>query len=280
MPKILFPTDFSEAASRAWQYALQWASKAGMEIITLHVYELPDLKGASHLHHTLEDFYESIEANELKQYRKALAEMQAVADALGFKDIKTQHLLEKGRPSELILKIAREQSVALLVMGTTGRRGVESLLMGSTTSEILEHSPCPVLAVPGKTSFDGHINHIVFATHYAEKDKPTLLQILGWAGLFGAKVHCLNIEDDNNEEPAAQNLSVFKEGFEDRPDLDFHLLLSAESEAAMIDFGNQHQADCIAMVAQRRSFLERLFNYSNSRNLAIHLNLPVLIFPG
>jgi nucleotide-binding universal stress UspA family protein len=43
MKKILFPTDFSQTANNAFVYALQFAASMGAEIITLHVYELPQV---------------------------------------------------------------------------------------------------------------------------------------------------------------------------------------------------------------------------------------------
>jgi len=42
--KILFPTDFSEAADHAYIYALRLADVLAAEINIVHVYDLPSLK--------------------------------------------------------------------------------------------------------------------------------------------------------------------------------------------------------------------------------------------
>jgi nucleotide-binding universal stress UspA family protein len=46
-----------------------------------------------------------------------------------------------------ILDEAREQNADLIVMTTSGRHGLLDALRGSTTEQVLEHAPCPVLAV-------------------------------------------------------------------------------------------------------------------------------------
>lgn len=48
----------------------------------------------------------------------------------------------------VIVDHARESDVDLIVMGTHGRRGFRSLLVGSVVEEVVRTAPCPVLAVP------------------------------------------------------------------------------------------------------------------------------------
>ncbi|MEL6275916.1 MAG: universal stress protein, partial [Bacteroidota bacterium] len=45
MKKILFPTDFSPAATQAYIYALQLAKAIDASIVTLHAYQLPSIRG-------------------------------------------------------------------------------------------------------------------------------------------------------------------------------------------------------------------------------------------
>jgi nucleotide-binding universal stress UspA family protein len=42
---------------------------------------------------------------------------------------------------------AHAQSADLIAMTTAGRHGFLDALRGSTTEQVLEHAPCPVLAV-------------------------------------------------------------------------------------------------------------------------------------
>ncbi|MBI3659735.1 universal stress protein, partial [Candidatus Acetothermia bacterium] len=42
---------------------------------------------------------------------------------------------------------AQEQKMDLIVMGTHGRRGLDRMLLGSVTEEVVRLSPVPVLTV-------------------------------------------------------------------------------------------------------------------------------------
>jgi len=54
--------------------------------------------------------------------------------------------LEIGSPKQEIIRIAKEQAVDLIVIGSHGRHGL-ALLLGSTANGVLHHAMCDVLAV-------------------------------------------------------------------------------------------------------------------------------------
>jgi nucleotide-binding universal stress UspA family protein len=56
-------------------------------------------------------------------------------------------IIAKGQPFEQILNLAKTQNVDIIVMGTTGRRSTERILIGSVTQRVIEYSPCPVLVI-------------------------------------------------------------------------------------------------------------------------------------
>ncbi|TAL43726.1 MAG: universal stress protein [Methylovulum sp.] len=59
--------------------------------------------------------------------------------------------LEAGSPKLEIIRLAEQNKVDLIVVGSHGRHGL-ALLLGSTANSVLHHAPCDVLAVrlPGK----------------------------------------------------------------------------------------------------------------------------------
>jgi universal stress protein A len=54
--------------------------------------------------------------------------------------------LEMGSPKVEIIRIAKENAVDLIIVGSHGRHGL-ALLLGSTANGVLHHAPCDVLAV-------------------------------------------------------------------------------------------------------------------------------------
>ena len=54
--------------------------------------------------------------------------------------------LEMGSPKTEIIRVAEENKVDLIVVGSHGRHGL-GLLLGSTANGVLHHATCDVLAV-------------------------------------------------------------------------------------------------------------------------------------
>lgn len=51
------------------------------------------------------------------------------------------------QPAEAIIEAAKSRGCDLIAMASHGRRGLGRLLLGSQTSEVLSHSPVPVLVI-------------------------------------------------------------------------------------------------------------------------------------
>jgi Universal stress protein UspA and related nucleotide-binding proteins len=54
--------------------------------------------------------------------------------------------LEMGSPKTEIVRVANENKVDLIIVGSHGRHGL-ALLLGSTANGVLHHATCDVLAV-------------------------------------------------------------------------------------------------------------------------------------
>jgi nucleotide-binding universal stress UspA family protein len=54
-------------------------------------------------------------------------------------------VVERGKPAGAIVKAAQSQSAGLIAMGAFNRNPVYELFFGSTTLNVLERAPCPVL---------------------------------------------------------------------------------------------------------------------------------------
>jgi nucleotide-binding universal stress UspA family protein len=50
-----------------------------------------------------------------------------------------------GKEGEEIIKFIKEDAVELIVMGAYGHNRLRELLLGSTTSQVIQKSPIPVL---------------------------------------------------------------------------------------------------------------------------------------
>ncbi|MDD2724974.1 MAG: universal stress protein [Methylovulum sp.] len=81
-------------------------------------------------------------ANELMEIAKT--KLIKLAEKLGVAEDSVW--LEMGSAKLEIIRVAEEQNVDLIVVGSHGRHGL-ALLLGSTANSILHHAKCDVLAV-------------------------------------------------------------------------------------------------------------------------------------
>lgn len=138
---ILVPTDFSEHAQHALEYATELARRLGATLHILHVIE-PIIYPA-------EWGYSQIGLTELEQelHRMAQQELDKLVESLRAEGLAVRAEILHGRASEQIVRYAHEHNIDLISMGTHGRGGLEHFLFGSTTERVLRKAPCPVLAV-------------------------------------------------------------------------------------------------------------------------------------
>lgn len=134
MPKtILFPTDFSTASDAALEHAATLAKSSGGSLLILHVEEPPLAYGGGEL-------YYGIPEPDSERILKMLEDVRPKDSSVPF-----THRLTMGDPAGEIVRIAGEERVDMIVLGTHGRTGVTRLLMGSVAEAVVRRAPCPVL---------------------------------------------------------------------------------------------------------------------------------------
>jgi nucleotide-binding universal stress UspA family protein len=77
--------------------------------------------------------------------REAVAEAKLLQPAVPIDGESVQ-----GQPANVLLECATDAS--LVVVGNRGRGGFASLLLGSTSQQVVHHARCPVLVVHGEQS--------------------------------------------------------------------------------------------------------------------------------
>lgn len=139
--KILVPIDFSPAAREAVRVARELASTTGATLTLFHVIEEV----------IVPDFYYPVSTSpfldgpELRS--EAEAELRRVWESAGGPEIEAEFRVVEGRSGSTIPRFAEEGEFDLIVMPTHGLRGVERLLLGSTTDKVLRRATCPVLVL-------------------------------------------------------------------------------------------------------------------------------------
>lgn len=141
LPKnILVPTDLSEGAEQALDYACELAAKLDATIHLVNVIGIPAL-GVPELGVALTATMIDSLVGENQKAIDELAARKSPSARIG------QVLLKTGDARDLINQTAAEVGADLIVMGTHGRRGVSRALLGSIAETVVRSAPCPVLTV-------------------------------------------------------------------------------------------------------------------------------------
>jgi nucleotide-binding universal stress UspA family protein len=142
--RIIYATDFSEAAAAALPAALELARRFDAELDIVHVAErlldvMPVTGGVE------QDAQEEFDQPVRDHLERWIARRVPP-------DLNARAVLKEGDAADTILELARERDANLIVMGVHGRSAVERWLLGSVTEAVLRKAPCPVLAVPRPAS--------------------------------------------------------------------------------------------------------------------------------
>ena len=139
---ILVPTDFSDTAGAALDYAKFLARKFDAKLHVLHVLQSPfayvsAIEGSAELAFLREEMS--------KDAGRRLHAALTAEERRDF-DVRTSALW--GIPWSDIVNYANKTGVDLIVMGSHGRSGIQRLFLGSVAEKVVRHAPCAVLTVP------------------------------------------------------------------------------------------------------------------------------------
>ena len=130
---ILFATDFSTASDAALHRAEALARQAGARLLIVHVEEPPLAYGGGELYYGIPE----------PDSARIQAMLEAVKPAAP--DVPFTHRMGIGDPAAEIVRIAGDEGVELIVIGTHGRTGMLRLVMGSVAEAVVRRAPCPVM---------------------------------------------------------------------------------------------------------------------------------------
>jgi universal stress protein A len=150
LPKnILVPTDLSDGAEEALDYACELAQKLDATLHIVHVIGVPAL-GVPELGVAITSSVVDSLIHDDQAALDKLAAARRGPTKIG------EVLLRSGEARDTIDQVAKEVSADLIVMATHGRRGLSRALLGSITEAVIRTAPCPVLAVRANTTLHSH----------------------------------------------------------------------------------------------------------------------------
>jgi nucleotide-binding universal stress UspA family protein len=136
--KILVAVDGSQSSGDALTVAIDLAQKYHASICLLHAFpHVSDMLGTPQYEHLLEA-RSMIGQSVLESVRTRVGDLAPV---------ETQ--LIEGPAAPAILRVAEEDGVDLIVLGSRGQGQLAGLVLGSVSNAVAQHATCPVMIVHG-----------------------------------------------------------------------------------------------------------------------------------
>jgi nucleotide-binding universal stress UspA family protein len=275
MKTLLFPTDFSDNANRALEYAVEIAALTGAGLNLLHVYT-PVL--------SKDNVYSNLIADEVADARhEAYEKLKIITDTISqdYPTVTCKAQVNVGEPVAEILNVSSECKAELIIMGTLGVSKLSKMIFGSNTAAIIEKSECPVLAVPAGCTYRVP-GRILFATTFSFKDLEGVKKLALIAEAFKSEIilgHVdVSIDEDSDETTSMENFMKEVMAVTSYPKIYSKIVSDHNVSMGLDKIIEESAIDLFALSTHKRTWFEKIYNPSLTKKIMLHTYIPLLAF--
>ena len=138
-PQIVVGVDGSPHADAALRFAVAEARLRGVPLRVVCAWEPPTSAYVGEAFAATPDAFVAAEQHAEDVLRTAL-------ERLTLDDVQVEALAVEGHPATVLVDQAADAE--LLVLGSRGHGAAKRLLLGSVSSDLAHHTPCPLVIVP------------------------------------------------------------------------------------------------------------------------------------
>lgn len=278
MKKILLPTDFSDNAYNAIEYAVHLFKDEKCIFFLLNTYT-PVIFDNEYV------FYNSNIPSLDEIHRKdSLANLQKIIKKINKNYPNEHHSFRKIASFNLLTEEIKDQvvkeNIDLIVMGTQGATGAKQLLFGSQTVHVIRTAGCPVLAIPSFFYYEEPKNILLPTDFGLEPTEHDLRLIREIATRYHTQIQVLHVLKEQNlsdeQEEIKKKFNKELKGTKHK----LHILRQKEIPQAIYDFQEENSIDMLVMINNKHSFFENLFFRPLVHKIGFHTKIPFLVIPS
>ncbi len=283
MKPIVVPTDFSEAAAGAADYALHIAKHLKSNLELCHSFLVPlDATVAGQLVWPVYDYDSLKEDVDLHLDRLAKALMlkgKSLSVPNTFKPV-VEYTSESSLAGELVSSLVKEKQAGLVVVGMSGHTALRKFFSGSTSRDLIENGYFPILLIPKRCVFKP-IHKIAFATDLSTGDIEALNALAVFAQCFDAEIVIVHV-DRHPGRTERKDVADFLSDVTCK--INYDKIYYREVNSKNVNEGLQWLTeygwiDLMVMVHRSDNFLDRLLKRSVTKRQADRINIPLMVLP-
>jgi nucleotide-binding universal stress UspA family protein len=271
MKTIIVPTDFSDVATNAMNFAADMALSINSSILLLHVYQVPvSMTDVPVVLVSAEELKKSSE-EKLEELKKQLADQSS-----GKLKIYTEARM--GDVVDQLESLCKHTQPFAVIMGTKGATGIERILFGSTTLTTIKHLTWPVIVVPPGKKYGKGIKKIGFACDFRQVVETTPVQFIKqMVKEFNAELHVLNVDYENKQfKPETPEQSLLLHTLFEDLNPNYHFITNADIEDGINKFADSNNLDLLITIPKKHKLIESIFKQSSTKQLVTQSHVPVM----
>ncbi len=272
LQQLVVPTDFSELADNAYQFALDLAREQDASVQLIHIHQ-PKATVPS-MPQPASDQVELLNQKRNLMRRRISGEHDSLYP--NPEGVRVEDLIITGSVVEELKSLSRLGQTDLILMGTTGENRANGRLWGSISSTVARKAACPVLLVPPFVRYQG-FSRIVYASNFQPGEEHIWPQVMEWAARFGADVHFVHIEEAELHGYSVQRTSSGYFPNAGRPLFHLATVDSNDMLDGLSQYAEDQQADLLIMATPHRRFLEDWFHRSATRRVIFNTAIPLMV---
>lgn len=255
---ILIPTDFSTASEWVFDDAVRIAERSGAELVIVHV-RMTRTSHPEELRFPADPaLYEYAEQQELDRLRDRVRRANA--------SLATRLIVRQApHPGNEIRRVAKEEGADLIVIATHARHHVAHLFVGSTTLNVLDDPPCPVLAIRYGIRKRGSLRRAVVPVHLEQTSHGGL----DLASRISDEIHLAIVCE---EDDTARAEGLLRELAAPLRNAKTAVLQGSDADKEIVRYAARTDADAIFLNALRQPNEGKL-------DIVRHATVPVVIVP-
>ena len=256
MKTVVVPVDFSTTSLNAAAYAVKMLTGSyDTNLILYHMYEKKNEEG--------------LVTEQLMNLQHALAKdsplrMESIA-------VHGVDLISE------VERVVNHRHADLVVMGITGKSGLEEVFVGSNTLKLVDKNVVPVLIVPPDAYFHD-IKNVALASDFKDVRLSTpSVPIKSLLELFHPALHVVNIDKEHYvsiTEEYQKEKNILEQMFGDfHPE--FYFIGMNDYFEAIEQFIIDKNIDVLITIPRRHSLLRGVLKEGRTKKLAYHTQIPI-----
>ena len=278
MRNILLPTDFSDNAFNAIEYAVQLFRNEDCTFHLLNTYTPMAYNVGA-----VADGYSNMLIEEAAR-NNSESLLLDIEKKLKEKFNNPKHTFQRQCSFNLLVNeieaVVKERNIDLIVMGTKGATGAQEVFLGTNTVYTIKKANCAVIAVPeGFTYLDP--KDVLFPTDFKFSIENKYLPVLrSICTSHKSRISILNVYSGK---PLESSQATTKDELEKFFKHNSYLIQQQENmdiSDAVEQFQIKHKIDFLVMIQNKHSFFENLLFKPVIKQMVYHTNVPFMVIPS